>query len=64
MDKAKKDHVKWTEQMDSILLDALLEQQVNGYRVDGVFTTTAYNNVLKICREQLKYSFDKDHIKN
>ena len=28
MDKAKKDHVKWTEQMDSILLDALLEQQV------------------------------------
>ena len=64
MDKAKKDHVKWTEQMDSILLDALLEQQVNGYRVDGVFTTTAYNNVLKICREQLKYSFDKDNIKN
>ncbi|KAK4848573.1 hypothetical protein QYF36_014695 [Acer negundo] len=60
----KKDTMKWTESMDVVLLDALLEQQANGNRIDGTFTTTAYNNVLKICREELKYQFDKDHLKN
>ena len=45
----RKDIVKWSEQMDIVLIDALLEQQVNGNRVDGTFTTTAYNNVLKVC---------------
>ncbi|KAK3189643.1 hypothetical protein Dsin_029204 [Dipteronia sinensis] len=60
----KKDTVKWTENMDVVLLDALLEQQANGNRIDGTFTTSAYNNVLKICREELKYPFDKDHLKN
>ena len=63
-EQLKKDTVKWTEHMDVVLIDALLEQQANGNRVDGTFTTTAYNNVLKICREELKYQFDKDHLKN
>ncbi|KAI9180607.1 hypothetical protein LWI28_006482 [Acer negundo] len=60
----KKNTMKWTESMDVVLFDALLEQQANGNRIDGTFTTTAYNNVLKICREELKYQFDKDHLKN
>ncbi|KAK1591193.1 hypothetical protein Q3G72_003688 [Acer saccharum] len=60
----KKDIVKWTECMDRVLLNALLGQQVNGNRIDGTLTTSAYNNVLKICREELKYPFDKDHLKN
>ncbi|KAL5578745.1 hypothetical protein UlMin_011187 [Ulmus minor] len=63
-DQPKKDTMKWTDHMDVVLLDALLEQQVNGNRVDGTFTSTAYNNVLKVCREELKYPFDKDHLKN
>ncbi|KAK1563637.1 hypothetical protein Q3G72_030491 [Acer saccharum] len=46
-EEPRKDTVKWSEQMDIVLIDALLEQQVNGNRVDGTFTTTAYNNVLK-----------------
>ncbi|KAL5571102.1 hypothetical protein UlMin_020699 [Ulmus minor] len=50
--------------MDVVLLDALLEQQANGNRIDGTFTTSAYNNVLKICREELKYPFEKYHLKN
>ena len=50
--------------MDAVLIDALLEQQVNGNRVDGTFTTTAYNNVLTICQGELKYPFNKDHLKN
>ncbi|KAK3210789.1 hypothetical protein Dsin_015495 [Dipteronia sinensis] len=45
----KKYTVKWTESMDVVLLDALLEQQANGNRIDETFITSAYNNVLKIC---------------
>ncbi|KAK0583663.1 hypothetical protein LWI29_001157 [Acer saccharum] len=63
-EEPRKDTVKWSEQMDIVLIDALLEQQVNGNRVDGTFTTTAYNNVLKVCREELNYPFDKEHLKN
>ena len=60
----KKDTVKWTESMDMVLLNALLEKQANGNGIDGTLTISAYNNVLKICREKLKYPFDKDHLKN
>lgn len=63
-DQPKKDTVKWTEVMDVVLIDALLEQQINGNRVNGTFTTTAYNNVLQICPEELNYPFDKDRLKN
>ena len=63
-EETKKDNVKWSQQMDIVLIDALLEQQANGNRVDGTFTTTAYNNVLKICRDELNYPFDKEHLKN
>ena len=31
----RKDTVKWSEQMDTALLDALIEQQNNGNEVDG-----------------------------
>ena len=48
-EESKRDNVKWTESMDLVLVDALLEQQLNGNRCDGTFTTTAYNNVLKFC---------------
>ena len=47
-EQLKKDTVKWTEHMDVVLIDALLEQQENGKKVDETFTTTAYNNILKI----------------
>ncbi|XP_059664096.1 uncharacterized protein LOC132309849 [Cornus florida] len=64
MNDIKKDAIKWTEEVDGILLDALLEQQENGNRVDGTFTSTAYSNVVKICSQKLGYPFDKDHVKN
>ena len=63
-EEPRKDNVTLSEQMDIMLIDALLEQQVNGNRVDGTFTTTAYNNFLQICRDKLNYPFDKDHLKN
>lgn len=63
-EESRKDNIRWSEDMDVVLIDALLEQQVNGNRVDGTFTTTAYNNILTICRDELKYPFNKDHLKN
>ena len=45
--------------MDVLLIDALLEQQENGNKVDETFTTTAYNNILKIFREELKHHLTK-----
>ncbi|XP_059634713.1 uncharacterized protein At2g29880-like [Cornus florida] len=60
----KKDALRWTEEMDEVLIDALLEQEENGNRVDGTFTSTAYSNVIKKCTEKIGYPFDKDHIKN
>ena len=63
-EESKKDNVKWTESMDLVQLDALLEQQLNSNKCDDTFTTTTYNSVLKICREDLNFSLDKDHLKN
>ncbi|XP_059658746.1 uncharacterized protein LOC132305079 [Cornus florida] len=60
----KKNALRWTEEMDEVLIDALLEQEENGNRVDGTFTSTAYSNVVKKCTEKIGYPFDKDHIKN
>lgn len=33
-----KDTLKWIEQMDNILVNALLEEQYKGNKVDSVFT--------------------------
>ena len=63
-DEHKRDTVKWTQEMDDVLIDTLLEQQVNGNRPDGTFTSTAYVNVVQICIEKIGYPFDKDHVKN
>ncbi|KAL5566274.1 hypothetical protein UlMin_029438 [Ulmus minor] len=63
-EESKRDNVKWMESMDLVLIDALLEQQLNDNRCDGTFTTTAYSNILKICRDELNLSLDKDHLKN
>lgn len=65
-DQPKKDTVKRTEVMDVVLIDALLEQQINGNRVNRTFTTTAYNNVLQICNlknriKTLKINFNPCH---
>ncbi|XVF68006.1 hypothetical protein PTKIN_Ptkin10aG0168000 [Pterospermum kingtungense] len=64
MDEPKRDTLKWTQEWDNVFIDAMLEQQVNGYRIDEIFTSTAYVNMLKRLTDELKYPFDKDHLKN
>ncbi|XP_074561012.1 uncharacterized protein LOC141817238 isoform X2 [Curcuma longa] len=61
---SKKDTLKWLEEMDDVLVDAMIEQQNNGNRVDGMFTTAAYTQMTSICQEKLGISLTKDHLKN
>ncbi|EEF52875.1 uncharacterized protein At2g29880 [Ricinus communis] len=60
----KRDVFKWTERMDDAFIDALVRQQRLGNRVDNVFTTAAYDNMLKELREKIGMPFQKDHLKN
>ncbi|KDP36781.1 hypothetical protein JCGZ_08072 [Jatropha curcas] len=61
---AKRDVFKWTERMDDAFIDALVHQQRLGNRVDNIFTTAAYDNMLKELREKIAMPFQKDHLKN
>ncbi|XP_059667808.1 uncharacterized protein LOC132313140 isoform X2 [Cornus florida] len=65
VNEIKKDAIKWTEEMDDILLDSLLEQQENGNTVDGTFTSpTVYSNVAKICSQKLGYPIEKYNVQH
>ena len=61
---AKKVNFKWTEKWDNLFLEALIHQQSTGNRTDNVFTTKAYENVLKELREKIGNPFQKCHLKN
>lgn len=60
----KKENMKWTSRMDEAFIDALLNQHYQGFRVDGTFTTNAYNNIIIELKEKLQMEFTKDHLKN
>uniref|UniRef100_A0A2P2IPS4 Myb/SANT-like domain-containing protein n=2 Tax=Rhizophora mucronata TaxID=61149 RepID=A0A2P2IPS4_RHIMU len=64
VNKSKKNNFKWTDGMDDAFIDALLHQQRLGFRVDNVFTTAAYDNMVKELREKIGMPFLKDHLKN
>ncbi|KAF9683248.1 hypothetical protein SADUNF_Sadunf05G0192900 [Salix dunnii] len=61
---ARRDVFKWTEHMDDAFIDALIRQQRLGNRVDSVFTTAAYDNMVKELRENIGMPFEKDHREN
>ena len=50
--------------MDKVFIEALTNEEVCGNRVDGQFTSRAYDNMLKACSEKLKFPFTKNHLKN
>ncbi|KAG6486802.1 hypothetical protein ZIOFF_055382 [Zingiber officinale] len=64
VEQVKKDMIKWTDEMDKIFIDVMLDQQVNGNRVGSTFTSTAYKEMVVICREKTKIPLTKDHLKN
>ncbi|KAL2937637.1 L10-interacting MYB domain-containing protein [Bienertia sinuspersici] len=56
--------LKWIVNMDKVFLNALIAEEVNGNRVDGHFTSKAYENAVKECNEKLGHRFTKENLKN
>ena len=54
----KKDREYWTAVMDDVLIDAILHQYHLGNRNGSVFTTHAYNNIVKDLQEQFEKPID------
>ena len=53
-DMVKKDREYWTAVMDDALIDALLHQHHLGNLNGSVFTTHAYDNIMKELQEKKK----------
>ncbi|KAA8521825.1 hypothetical protein F0562_012504 [Nyssa sinensis] len=63
-DTSKRDRFIWTALMDDTLIDAFYQQNVIGNKIDGTFTTKAYDEVVKELCEKLGMDVNKDKIKN
>ncbi|KAF3963818.1 hypothetical protein CMV_011832 [Castanea mollissima] len=63
-DVVKKDREYWTAVMDDALIDALLHQHHLGNRNGSVFTTHAYDNIVKELQEKFEKPIDKQKVKN
>ena len=63
-DMVKKDREYWTTIMDDALIDALLHQHHLGNRNGSVFTTHAYDNIVKELQEKFEKPIDKQKVKN
>ncbi|KAL4558679.1 hypothetical protein LXL04_036880 [Taraxacum kok-saghyz] len=61
---AKKEHTTWTEKMDSAFIEAMIEQQKAGNRINGTFTSQAYSNMVLEMSTKLNMNFTKDQLKN
>ena len=68
--KSKKDggdpskEVQWTSVMDDALVDALLYQLSIGARVNGTFSSRAYDEVVKELVAKYEMDINKDKEKN
>ncbi|XP_059651051.1 uncharacterized protein LOC132298673 [Cornus florida] len=60
----KKDRFVWTQQMEDAFIDVLYYQHIKGNRVDGTFTSKAYDEMVKELCAKLEMDFTKDRIKN
>ncbi|WCJ44720.1 hypothetical protein M5689_025374 [Euphorbia peplus] len=60
----RRDALKWTERVDDIFINSLINQQMLGNRIDNIFLTAAYENMLREMREKLGMPFQKDRLKN
>ncbi|XP_019431498.1 PREDICTED: L10-interacting MYB domain-containing protein-like [Lupinus angustifolius] len=53
----------WTDDMDNTLVEAFLHQQNEGNRVNGTFTTAAYEAIVKELQEKFERAFGKEKVK-
>ncbi|KAJ0789135.1 putative Myb/SANT-like domain-containing protein [Helianthus annuus] len=50
--------------MDELFIQSMIAQQNKGYRINGTFTTQAYNNMIEELRTKLQIDVTKKHLKN
>lgn len=62
--KTAKERFTWTPQMDDAFVDAFYNQHIKGNRVDGTFTTKAYDEVVNELSKKLGMNVNKDKLKN
>ncbi|KAL4321999.1 hypothetical protein AHAS_Ahas14G0166600 [Arachis hypogaea] len=63
-DTSSKDNLRWTKEMYTTFLHALIEKCSKGNRIDSTFTTSAYGNVLATLRASFRNHLRKDNLKN
>ncbi|KAL0004145.1 hypothetical protein SO802_011706 [Lithocarpus litseifolius] len=56
--------VQWSSVMDDALVDAFLHQVIIGGRVNGAFTSKAYDDIMKELVENFDMEINKDKVKN
>ncbi|KAL4301392.1 uncharacterized protein DS421_17g599570 [Arachis hypogaea] len=59
-----RDTLRWTDEMDTTFIDALIEECRKGNRVDDTFTTMAYDNLLSLLRSIYDNHIRKENLKN
>ncbi|XLS78382.1 hypothetical protein HN51_062607 [Arachis hypogaea] len=59
-----KDNLRWSDEIDKVLLNALAEEALKGNRNDGSWITEAYANVVKSLSLAIGPHITKNHIKN
>ena len=73
MPKRKKDGIEhsskieslaWTSTMDDALVDAFLHQHNEGNKVNGTWTSKAYDNIVAELKVKIGEGIDKNKVKN
>ncbi|RYR38957.1 hypothetical protein HN51_028178 [Arachis hypogaea] len=59
-----KDNLRWSNDMDEVILNALAVEALKGNKHDGLWITEAYANVVKTLSIVMGLHITKNHIKN
>jgi len=59
-----REFTKWTTDMDFCLLFAMIDEACLGNRVDGSWTTQAYNNIVRTLHQLRWVGITKHNVKN
>ncbi|KAF2304487.1 hypothetical protein GH714_032030 [Hevea brasiliensis] len=59
-----RDHVVWTNEMDNVLINAMLEEDHKGNRPEGTWNSGAFDNMLQVLRAAFGPVIQKSNIKN
>nr|KAJ0211521.1 hypothetical protein LSAT_V11C400162550 [Lactuca sativa] len=60
----KKEHIKWTDWMDSCFIQYMMTQDDKGLRISGSFIPQAYSNMVEELNQKFGKSLTKSHLKN